>query len=223
MTMILKAMAGLLTYPQENLISALPEIGLLIGSEPRLPEVHKAALLGLANDLTDDDLLSSQEHYVDVFDRGRATSLHLFEHVHGESRDRGMAMIDLGNVYEKAGLSLRGNELPDYLPAVLEYLSTRSQDEVHEMLGDCAHILRKVGEALRDRGSHYSVVFAALLALVDEPGLAPAKRRGQFAEEKSVDEEWAEEPVQFGPAAKPACGRAQAQSSVIRFVNNRPH
>lgn len=222
MTMILKALAGLLTYPQENLISALPEIALLIENEPRLPGVHKTALLELTNDLTGNDLLSSQEHYVEVFDRGRATSLHLFEHVHGESRDRGMAMIDLGNMYEKAGLILRANELPDYLPVVLEYLSSRSQHEVHEMLGDCAHILRKVGEALLDRRSHYSTVFAALLALVDEPGLAPAKRRQPLTEEKSIDEEWAEEPVQFGPAAKPACGRAQVQSSVIRFVN-RPH
>lgn len=222
MTIILKALAGLLTYPQENLIGALPEIALLIENEPQLPGVHKAALLELANDLTGNELLSSQEHYVEVFDRGRATSLHLFEHVHGESRDRGMAMIDLGNMYEKAGLILRANELPDYLPVVLEYLSTRSQHEVHEMLRDCAHILRKVGEALVDRGSHYSAVFAALLALVDEPGLAPAKQRQPLTEEKSIDEEWAEEPVQFGPAAKPACGRAQAQSSVIRFVN-RPH
>jgi nitrate reductase delta subunit len=200
----------------------LQEIAPLIENEPQLPGVHKAALLELANDLSGNDLLSSQEHYVEVFDRGRATSLHLFEHVHGESRDRGMAMIDLGNMYEKAGLILRANELPDYLPVVLEYLSTCSQDEVHEMLGDCAHILRKVGEALLDRGSHYSVVFAALLALVDERGLAPAKLRQPLTEEKSIDEEWAEEPVQFGPAAKPACGRAQAQSSVIRFLN-RPH
>jgi len=222
MTMILKAMAGLLTYPEENLIGALPEIELLIGNEPQLPEVNRTALLEMVNDLTGSDLLSLQEHYVEVFDRGRATSLHLFEHVHGESRDRGMAMIDLGNMYEKAGLILRANELPDYLPVVLEYLSMRSQHEVHEMLSDCAHILRKVGEGLLDRGSHYSAVFAALLALVDEPGLAPAKRRQPLAEEKSIDEEWAEEPVQFGPAAKPACERAQAQSSVIRFVN-RPH
>lgn len=222
MTMILKAMAGLLSYPQENLIRALPEIALLIENEPQLPEVHQTALLELVNDLTGNDLLSSQEHYVEVFDRGRATSLHLFEHVHGESRDRGMAMIDLGNMYEKAGLILQANELPDYLPVVLEYLSTRPEHEVHEMLGDCAHILRKVGEALLDRGSHYSAVLAALLALVNESGLAPAKRRQPLTEEKSIDEEWAEEPVQFGPAAKPACGRAEVQSSVIRFVD-RPN
>lgn len=222
MKMILKAMAGLLSYPQENLISALPEIALLIENEPQLPGVHQTALLELVNDLAGNDLLSSQEHYVEVFDRGRATSLHLFEHVHGESRDRGMAMIDLGNMYEKAGLILQANELPDYLPVVLEYLSTRPEHEVHEMLGDCAHILRKIGEALLDRGSHYSAVLAALLALVNESGLASAKRRGPRPEEKSIDEEWAEEPVQFGPAAKPACARLAVQSSVIRFVD-RPN
>ncbi|UCH49794.1 MAG: nitrate reductase molybdenum cofactor assembly chaperone [Betaproteobacteria bacterium] len=219
MKMFLKAISGLLTYPQGQLISALPEIALLIENEPDLSAEHKNALMALVNELSQDDLLSSQETYVEVFDRGRATSLHLFEHVHGESRDRGMAMIDLRNTYEKAGLVLHANELPDYLPVVLEYLSTRSENEIRELLGDCAHILRKVGEALLDRGSHYSAVFATLLALVDEPGLVPTARRRPTAEEKSIDEEWAEEPVEFGPAAKPACNRAQAQSSVIRFVD----
>ena len=106
-----------------------------------------------------------------LFDRGRSTSLHLFEHVHGESRDRGPAMVDLLQIYEKAGLVLSPHELPDYLPAVLEYLSCRTLSEVRAMLGDCAHIVRKVGETLAQRGSPYAAVLAAVLSIAQLPGI----------------------------------------------------
>lgn len=218
MTVIFKALAGLLTYPETQLIDALPEISALIEEEPTLNKADKIALSELVRELSKSDLLTSQERYVELFDRGRATSLHLFEHVHGESRDRGSAMVDLHNMYRKAGLALRANELPDFLPVVLEYLSLRPDAEVHDMLGDCAHILKKIGEALLDRDSGYSAVFAALLALADEPGLTPTNQRRPVTEEKSLDEEWAEEPVVFGPAAKPACGGGAAGSSVIHFM-----
>lgn len=221
MTLFLKALAGLLTYPEEQLIDALPEISALIDNEQALRKVDKEALSGLVHDLSTSDLLSSQEQYVELFDRGRMTSLHLFEHVHGESRDRGSAMVDLHNMYQKAGLLLRSNELPDFLPVVLEYLSTRPEGEVGEMLEDCAHILKKIGEALLDRDSSYSAVFSALLSMVNAPGLTPTDERRQVTEEKSLDEEWAEEPVVFGPAAKPACARGETPSSVIHFMPQR--
>lgn len=222
MTMSLKALAGLLTYPEEPLIGALPEILALIEKEAALPKADKSALSELVNALSTNDLLSSQEQYVELFDRGRTTSLHLFEHVHGESRDRGSAMVDLRNMYQRAGLVLRTNELPDFLPVVLEYLSTRPAGEVDEMLQDCAHILKKIGEALLERNSSYSAVFAALLSMVNAPGLTPTNQRRQVTEDKSLDEEWAEEPVVFGPAAKPPCASSEASSSVIQFMP-RPH
>ncbi len=218
MSMFLKAMAGLLTYPQAQLLEALPEISALSEQEQGIAEADKIALSKFISDLSANDLLSSQERYVEIFDRGRTTSLHLFEHVHGESRDRGTAMVDLRNMYQKAGLVLRANELPDFLPVVLEYLSTRPDNEVRDMLGDCAHILRKIGEALLDRGSGYSAVFSALLSLTNEPGLIPTDQRRPAVEEKSIDEEWAEEPVVFGPAAKPACAGGEESGSVIHFM-----
>jgi nitrate reductase delta subunit len=167
--------------------------------------------------LSRQDLISTQERYVELFDRGRATSLHLFEHVHGDSRDRGTAMIDLLERYHQAGLALNASELPDYLPVVLEYLSTRPEDEQRDTLDDCAHILRKVGEALLRRDSAYGSVFAALLALAGQAGLDPA-HQPTADEEKSLDEEWVEEPVTFGPSASPGCGSRQDGSSVIHFV-----
>jgi nitrate reductase delta subunit len=196
----LKALAALLAYPEQPLVDALPEIREAIDAERLLPRADKARLYALANELAVADLLDAQERYVALFDRGRATSLHLFEHVHGDSRDRGQAMVDLKNVYADAGLALAGHELPDYVPAVLEYLSLRPLDEVREMLGDCAHILRKVGEALVARRSTYSAVFAALLVIAKQPGLAAELPQVAVdtPDDKSLDEEWLDPPVLFG-------------------------
>lgn len=218
MNPILKVLGVLLDYPEEPMIAALPELRALIDADSEFPVKQKRELLELVTELHERDLLLCQENYVDTFDRGRTTSLHLFEHVHGESRDRGMAMIDLQKRYEGAGLVLKPGELPDYLPVVLEYLSTRAESDAREMLEDCAHILRKVGDALAARKSRYSAVFAALLELANEPGLTPADRREPIREEKSIDEEWAEEPVVFGPEANPGCNAGQKQSAVIRFM-----
>jgi nitrate reductase delta subunit len=127
-------------------------------------------------------------------------------------------MVELKRVYERAGFHLAGNELPDYIPALLEFLSTRPRGEIDEMLGDCAHILRGIGEALRDRDSPYSAVFAALLSVIREPGLGVAADTAAQPPEKSLDEEWAEEPVIFGPEAAPGCGAAKPQVTPLQFV-----
>ena len=218
MKSMLRVLGVFLAYPEKPMIDALPELQAVIEADNRLPPKQKSELHLLVSELADRDLLLNQENYVDIFDRGRATSLHLFEHVHGESRDRGMAMIDLQTMYENAGLALKPGELPDYLPVVLEYLSTRSDEDAREMLEDCAHILRKVGDALAGRGSRYSTVFAALLVLANQPGLTPADRREPIREEKSLDEEWAEEPVVFGPGASSGCNAGLNQPAVIHFM-----
>jgi nitrate reductase delta subunit len=207
----LRALAALLTYPDEALVAAVPEIRAHVAAAPRLRKAARRSLARLADYLEGTDLMSLQERYVAQFDTGRGASLHLFEHVHGDSRDRGQAMVDLREKYRAAGLELAAHELPDFLPALLEYLSLRERGELLEMLGDCAHILRAVGERLRDRDSPYDAVFAALLDVAREPGFAAAK--AAVPEEKSLDEEWAEEPAFGGcPAA------SKASQSVIRFV-----
>lgn len=211
----LKALGALLAYPGEDLMEALPEIRRLLADEPLLSAAAKRDLAQLGAALEQADPLEAQEAYVALFDRGRATSLHLFEHVHGESRDRGQAMVDLAALYRKAGLRLAGNELPDYLPAVLEYLSLRPPAEVREMLGDCAHILRALGRSLRDRASPYFAVPAALLEIAGEDGLGDGA--GPAEDSKSLDEHWAEEPVIFGPAAAADCG-VRPSASVMQFM-----
>jgi nitrate reductase delta subunit len=210
-----KALSALLAYPTEPLLEALPEIATILEQPPGLGPRQRKALRELVDELATSDPIELQERYVALFDRGRTTSLHLFEHVHGESRERGTAMVDLKQVYARAGLQLRGGELPDYLPALLEFMSLRPREEGREMLQDCAHILRGVGDALHARDSRYAAIFAALLSLAGEPGLTRAKPIEPGPVDEDLDKEWTDEPVIFGPAA--ACGEAKAQVAPIHF------
>ena len=77
-----------------------------------------------------------QERYVASFDRGRARSLYLFEHVHGESRDRGQAMVNLLEIYRRHEFELNARELPDYIPLFMEYLAQRPDGEALDLLAD---------------------------------------------------------------------------------------
>lgn len=208
----LRALAALLAYPTRELMAALPEIGDALVRSSRLSVADRDRLARLIADLQQTDALVLEERYVQLFDRGRSTSLHLFEHVHGESRDRGPAMVDLLQIYEKAGLELSPHELPDYLPAVLEYLSCRTLSEVRSMLDDCAHIVRKVGEALAQRGSPYAAVLAAVLSIAELPGLDWSKGVEPPPPEPPIDEEWADAPAFAPPAAE------AAQTAVMQFV-----
>jgi nitrate reductase delta subunit len=218
MTAVLKALGALVAYPTRELIVALPEIRAAVDAETRLSAPAKRQLDQLVAELAAVDLIDLEERYVALFDRGRATSLHLFEHVHGDSRDRGQAMVDLKAVYERAGLVLAPGELPDFLPAVLEFLAQRPFAEAEEMLTDCAHIIRVVGEALRRHDSDYHAVMQALLLLVGAPGLGD-RRDEVAAPEPAQDDEWREEPVFFGPPGGQGCGAgALPAASAVRFM-----
>jgi nitrate reductase delta subunit len=136
--------------------------------------------------------LETEASYVELFDRGRGTALHLFEHVHGDSRDRGPAMIDLIQTYEQAGLYLGEGELPDHLTVVLEYASTQPPAQAREFLREMTHILQVIFSALLKRGSPYASVVAAVLDLAGEKAQAV-----KLPDEPALDESW-EEPPAFG-------------------------
>src|SRR6185437_8539200 len=150
------------------------------------------------------DLLAAEERYVDLFDRGRALSLHLFEHLHGDSRDRGEAMVELKQIYERAGFELSARELPDFLPVVLEYLSCRDITEAREMLADCAQILRTIGRALVARRSRYAAILQALIVIAGESPIDAAKVPPIKERVETLDRDWAEEPAFSGVAATSA-------------------
>ncbi|KPK34519.1 MAG: hypothetical protein AMJ66_03590 [Betaproteobacteria bacterium SG8_40] len=228
MTKTFKALGVLLTYPTFELQAAAGEILAVIEAEKRLPAKNRAALGELIAELSESELVDLQEGYVALFDRGRATSLNLFEHVHGESRERGPAMLDLMQVYASGGYSLDSSELPDYLPLMLEFLSQRPFAQADDMLSDCAHIIRRIGDALARRGSHYQAVPAALLAMIGEAGLSPRPARDAdpdelgeaalAAEQALLDKDWMDAPVVFGPEGAPDCKPVPAAASVIRFM-----
>ena len=222
----LKLLAVLLSYPSEELVAALPEIAKRLNAESALRDATQDDLAGLLAELKREDLLDLQERYVAQFDTGRATSLHLFEHVHGDSRDRGQAMVDLNALYARSGFVIKVNELPDYLPALLEYLAARPAAEVHELIEDCVHILRAVGERLAAGGSPYAAVFAALLDLHSAAPLALPKGAVKAPGAHALDEEWDEAPVEFGTPpgldAAAAHGAQQSRPQFIRFVPKNP-
>ena len=193
----LRVLAALLSYPDASVRGHLPEMLEILRRESALPVARRAELEALIAKLRGDDPLDVEAEYVQLFDRGRGTSLHLFEHVHGDSRDRGPAMIDLAQTYEKAGLLLAPGELPDYLPAVLEFVSTQPPREAKAFLGEMAHILNAIFAALVRRESAYASALGALLELAGEKAQAVAADV-----EETLDETWAEPPVFDGCSAK---------------------
>ena len=188
----LRVLAGLLNYPDAGMRRHLGEMRDSLHAERALAPARLAELDLLIGSLSGADGLETEAAYVQLFDRGRATSLHLFEHVHGDSRDRGPAMIDLAQTYEKGGLFLAPGELPDYLPVVLEFVSTQPPREARAFLAEMAHIFNAIFNALQQRRSAYASVLGALLELAGEKAQAV-----KLAPEETLDESWEEPPV-FG-------------------------
>lgn len=190
----LRAVARLLEYPDENLLSYMSDVQHALDQLPGLSSSVKKGLTQFCQHLTHTDLLQLQEEYVECFDRGRSTSLHLFEHVHGDSRERGQAMIDLMETYKQAHFVLaEKKELPDHLPVALEFASVIDQRQAADFLGEMAHILNSIHTALVNRGSRYAWLLAAVIEFSGEK----IKLTHLQLDEKSMDEEW-EEPAAFG-------------------------
>ena len=173
----LKAISLILSYPTQELQKAMPEIAAVIMSDTRMTTATRGGFSTLLEQLENADIYALQEAYVGLFDRSRTLSLNLFEHVHGESRDRGGAMVSLVETYRDAGFDPVTSELPDHLPVLLEFLSLRPGAETQEILADAAHIFAALQDRLTRRETEYAAVFAGLLQL-----------SGQQADAKAVAE-----------------------------------
>lgn len=188
----LRALSLLLQYPDGQRRAVLPQLVDAVDTEAALPADRRAELRALAGEMLVADPIEVEARYVELFDRGRSTSLHLFEHVHGDSRDRGPAMIDLVQHYEAAGLLLGDGELPDHLCVVLEFASTQPAASARAFLGEIAHIVQAIFSALRQRDSAYASVLAAVLELAGRKVEAVP-----FTPDEALDASWAE-PEAFG-------------------------
>ena len=222
-----KALALLLSYPTEATRALTPEALAVLEAEGLLPTPVARSLARLGRRLADEDLYALQEEYVWLFDRTRSLSLNLYEHVHGESRERGQAMVALLELYRSKGLELAVGELPDHLPVFLEFLSTLPPAEAASLLGEAAHVIAAIGERLHKRRSPYRAVFAALLALggarADREALAslmaePDDDPGDLA---TVDALWAETAVTFGPS-EASCPKAEALVAAMNSASGPP-
>jgi nitrate reductase delta subunit len=160
-----KVLSLLLMYPESDWLEALPEMHAALVEDSAINANAASRLVPLFNLLSDTRLIELQENYVATFDRNPSHSLHLFEHIHGESRDRGSAMIDLLEEYWKHDFDASASELPDYVPLFLEFLSLLPVDEARELLGDAVHVLATIGRKLDANGSPYATAFQVLEAL----------------------------------------------------------
>jgi nitrate reductase delta subunit len=221
--LIVSMLSAVLDYPDASLVEALAEIRAAMAVHPDFAPAIRQPLLALVDQLASRPLLELQEAYVETFDRGRATSLYLFEHVHGESRERGQAMVDLLAMYEAKGLFLGSGELPDYLPVFLEFLGRESPATARSLLAEVAEINRHIATGLAERGSAYFAAVAALLPLAGEASpdaAAPVKDLdpSQEQDNEALDREWQDEPVSFLGAPAPISTQAQP----VRFYDERP-
>ena len=214
-----RALGLLLSYPTPDTAAAMPAVMDALSGERLVPGALVQRLASLADELSSADLYDSQARYVDLFDRSRSLSLQLYEHIHGESRDRGQAMVELLKLYSSHGLELTAKELPDHLPVFLEFLSQRPPAEAAALFGQAAHVLEALRERLKKRQSMYACVFDALVALV-EVDRNPAALKALLQEPEdnpddleALDRAWAEEQVTFGPD-KVDCPKAALLSRV---------
>lgn len=209
-----KVLSALLSYPSDDLIEAAPKFFAVLDAEKLVPRAQRDALDALISEIASGDLYDLQERYGLLFDRSRSLALHLFEHVHGESRDRGQAMVDLRALYEGAGVSIAANELPDYLPLYLEFLSLQSLAEARQLLNQPVHILAALAGRLQRRQSSYQAVFDTLVAIAAEApqrDIVEAMLNGPDPDPMdlaALDAAWEEEEVRFGPGTQgqDACG-----------------
>jgi nitrate reductase molybdenum cofactor assembly chaperone NarJ/NarW len=218
----LRVLARLLVYPTAELKAAVPELRAAVADEGALSAKHRATLETLFAALERDALIDAQERYVALFDLGRGNSLHLFEHIYGDSRERGQAMVALAERYRGRGLAVAANELPDYLPLVLEYISVAPAEEGRELLSEIAHVIEALGTRLAKRNSPYAGVFAALGSLAGKRlhSTADLVEIDDDDSPEALDRAWEEAAVTFGPENAPqGAGGCDRAASIVSRMN----
>lgn len=218
-----QALAALLTYPTGDLTGSVVHMKEILARENLVGPEDREALEPLFSRLATADIYDLQAVYVELFDQSRSCSLHLFEHVHGESRDRGQAMVDLLQRYREAGLELSSPELPDFLPVFLEYLSQLPPEEARSGLGEAVAVVAALARRVAKRGSPYAAVLATLEHLA-QVAPDPAALQELESEERALetagasesgealDAEWQEEPVDFSNRERAFVGRQRART-----------
>jgi nitrate reductase molybdenum cofactor assembly chaperone NarJ/NarW len=225
MKLTLRALALMLGYPSEELQAHVGEIREAIAAEGALPRAARRSLEPLLGSFETEDLLDLQSTYSELFDRSRSLSLHLFEHVHGDSRERGQAMIDLGKQYMESGFFLEVSELPDFVPVLLEFASCLPAVQARETLAQPVHVFAALAERLDKRKSAYAGVFHSVVGMVgtrpDAEAIAELAENTPEEDPARIDEEWEEAPVSFSSGGAHEMGGPTGFVAKIR-ASNRP-
>ncbi|MGL1956817.1 MAG: nitrate reductase molybdenum cofactor assembly chaperone [Colwellia sp.] len=226
--LILKVISRLLDYPTADMFAAADELVDVVEKTDELTVENRAQLVDFIRQLTARDIFDAQESYDLLFDRGRALSLLLFEHVHGESRDRGQAMVDLMNVYKTNGFEVNSSQLPDYIPLYLEFLSEQEFAFAEEWLGDICHLMTMLSERLIDRECYYSVLFDSLLELSGQE--VDLEARAKIAETvkqeerddtvEVIDKEWEDKEIRFDDPMKANCSSDSNSANGLQQSQN---
>jgi len=225
----LKVISRLLDYPSVALFDAAPELINVVNNTQELEAPYCEKLVSVIEQLTSRDIYDVQESYDLLFDRGRALSLLMFEHVHGESRDRGQAMVDLINVYRTNGFDVDSEQLPDYIPLYLEFLSEQPNSFAQEWLGDITHLLTMLSERLKDRDSFYANLFDCLIELSGVQVLDRAEIAESVSKEvrddtvEIIDKEWEDKEVRFDDPIKDDCSTSGMHRSKNSLDPNNIH
>ena len=217
----LAILSTLLRYPDEALRADLPDVMAVIATAS-FADRDRRALERLVRRLGAGDALDRQEDFVRLFDRGRSTSLHLFEHVHGDTRNRGPAMVELVAIYDANGFAMAGQELPDYLPLMLEFCAVAPAETTVNLLDQAGPLLQQIHAKLMARGLPSSRGYAAVLAAVlSEASLAPttpsteANDQADEDDLAAIDAAYEDQPVVFGPESDPDQQGARAKVAAM--------
>jgi nitrate reductase molybdenum cofactor assembly chaperone NarJ/NarW len=217
-----KVLGLLMSYPQPAWLAHLDEFKPALLDEGLLPQKQLRAVLALIDELQTADLYRLQEEYVATFDRGRSHCLHLFEHIHGESRDRGQAMVNLSDAYAEKGFFIDQAELPDYIPLFLEFLSLCPLAEAVALLGEPIDIMATLATRLHKRDSSHAVLFDALVALSkvkpDHDKIREVVAREPADDSlEALDKEWQEAAAFAGQPGQPGCGGCRTPSDGLQI------
>ena len=226
---LLKVISVLMDYPSHELFTddTLSECKAIVMNSRLISPQVRQEIADFIDDMVAAGEMESQARYDSLFERGRSLSLWLFEHVHGESRDRGQAMVDLMAQYEAAGFEIGVKELPDYLPMYLEYLAyqatvTDDEMQIRQDIADVSHIVAVLAARLIDKNSQYVGLFKALLQVAGEPltviddELAKINKANAPADDtiEAIDHEWEEEMVDFLGAEQENCPTSQTKQRI---------
>lgn len=178
---VFRLLSLLLLYPDEELLAGRAELEQELETVPG--EAAREGLAGFLASWEGAPLRRLQTEYVDTFDLDRRAALHLTYHTHGDRRQRGIELVRLKRRFAAAGFVLAESELPDYLPALLEFAALAPDRQGEAVLAEQRASLELVRSRLHERGSRYAVLLDVVVASLPELTRAQAERVRRLAYE----------------------------------------